>query len=372
MLNNLFFQFLSISNFFLNMYFVYILFFFEKFNFSSQGFILISLVSFFTLGMSANNRNIYLGSIRSFDLNKILNFRIYYGIFTIILSFFLSFLFIKENNYLFVFVIILISVLSWIIELLISNTEKKNELNYIHLISNIILIILLPILVLNNYFIQSLIFLSLISLINIFSYKYIYKLKLNYKLINLKLILNIGILSTLIKTFCNFLWRILIYLNVESIYASILFISFSLGSFVGTIFDISYGAYFLKKIKYKFLLLNSFFVFYLCTVIILILIFNLNVDLDNPENLLLYKSTIASLAGGYFVLMTLKIRQSYFDIKNNNAYLYKIDIISYLFNILLVITIIFYDKNYLYLTYLISSLFFYILYKFINVPLKKN
>ena len=363
MLNSLFFQFLSISNFFLNIYFVYILFFFEKYNFASQGFILISLVNFFTHGMSANIRNIYLGSNNSFNFSKALNFRIYFGVFILILTFLLSYLFIKNINYLFVFTIILLTISSWIVELLISNTEKENEINYIHLISIIISIILLPILILNNYFIQSLFFLFFLVGINIFSYKYIYKINLNIKSIELKIIFNIGVLSTLIKTLSNLLWRILIFLNTESINASILFISFSLGSFVGTIFDISYGAKLLKKIKKKYLLLNLSFIFYSCAVGIFILIFNENTNLDSFENLILYKSTFASLIGGYFVLFALDIRQSYFDKNKINYHFYMRDIISYLFNLFIIIAIISINKNYLYLTYLISSLFFFILYK---------
>lgn len=170
----------------MNIYFVYILFFFEKYNFVSQGFILISLVNFFTHGMSANIRNIYLGSNNLFNLSKALNFRIYFGVFTIIVTFLLSYLLIKNINYLFAFTIILITVSSWIIELLITNTEKENEINYIHLISIIISIILLPILILNNYFIQCLFFLFFAISINIFSYKYIYKINLDIKSIELK------------------------------------------------------------------------------------------------------------------------------------------------------------------------------------------
>ena len=50
--------------------------------------------------------------------------------------------------------------------------------------------------------------------------------------------------------------------------------AFSLGSFFGTLFDISYGALFLKKLKHKiYFFLNSFYLAYVLLAYLLVLFF---------------------------------------------------------------------------------------------------
>ena len=66
------FQLLSSSNFFLNIYILFVLLFFGFLEIASEGFVIISLVNIFTHGLSGNLRNIYLGSKSYFNLKSFL------------------------------------------------------------------------------------------------------------------------------------------------------------------------------------------------------------------------------------------------------------------------------------------------------------
>ena len=69
-INPLIFQFFSISNFFLNIFVVFLFLFFGYEDIAAQGFITISISNIFTYGFSGNVRNIYLGSKNIISLKK--------------------------------------------------------------------------------------------------------------------------------------------------------------------------------------------------------------------------------------------------------------------------------------------------------------
>ena len=79
MLINLFFQFTAILNFFSCIYIFFLLFILGYLEIVSEGFVVISLISIFTLGFSSNIRNIYLGS-NVLNIKKIVLFRILTGV----------------------------------------------------------------------------------------------------------------------------------------------------------------------------------------------------------------------------------------------------------------------------------------------------
>ena len=99
-----------------------------------------------------------------------------------------------------------------------------------------------------------LIFVLLHVLLNFIFFRKIFKNITQEKvkfILNFKKNLDLGIYSTFIKTFSNLIWRYSAFLLLGNSKSAILFMAFSLGSFFGTLFDISYGASFLKQIKRK-------------------------------------------------------------------------------------------------------------------------
>jgi hypothetical protein len=142
--------------------------------------------------------------------------------------------------------------------------------------------------------------------------------------------------------------------------------AFSLGSFFGTLFDISYGALFLKKLKNKInLFLNSFYLIYIFMAYLLVLFFKKFSTFTVEENNFLYSATLYSLLGSYIIMYALKLRQKYFEIKEMQNFCFKVDILIYFFNSLIILIISLVNKELVIFAYLISSTFFYLMYKII-------
>ena len=80
MLLGLFFQLLNILNFFFAYYIILILFFFGRIETISEIFFITSFIIIFTQGLSANNRNIYLGTKKSSNFEGIILHRTLIGI----------------------------------------------------------------------------------------------------------------------------------------------------------------------------------------------------------------------------------------------------------------------------------------------------
>ena len=128
MLINLFFQFISILNFFSNIYIFFVLFILGYLEIVSEGFVVISLVAIITQGFSANHRNIYLGS-NVLNIKKIVLLRVFIGVIGFILATLLTYVFIGKSHILFHSSIILLTITNWIIELFIARQEKNKILN---------------------------------------------------------------------------------------------------------------------------------------------------------------------------------------------------------------------------------------------------
>jgi hypothetical protein len=79
MLISLAFQLVTILNFFSSIYIFFLLFFLGDLEIVSEGFVVLSLVTIFTQGFSANIRNIYLGS-NLLNIKKIILFRLLIGV----------------------------------------------------------------------------------------------------------------------------------------------------------------------------------------------------------------------------------------------------------------------------------------------------
>lgn len=372
MIISLYFQFITLLNFFSNIIIFFILFFCGYLEIVSEGFVVISLVAIFTLGFSANTRNIYLGS-NILNIEKVILFRILVGAIFFILVTSLTYVFVGKSNILFHSSIIFLTITNWILELSIAKYEKKNYLNIYHAV-NIFLFLLISIILI---LLQNLFFLSLIlyssSLINFLIFRNIFKNIFNQSIIIKKLKINLAIFSTLLKTLVNFFCRYFVIIFIGKSDASILFIGFAFGSFFGTIFDVSYGALFLKKIKSKNIFINIFFIIY-TTLVFLFFYFIGKFSLFEKDKFNFFlTTTIFSIFGGYFMVLALRQRQFFFEKLKLQRICYKIDIFIYLINFSIIPILYFYNKEYLITSYLLSSLFCYFIYiiYFRNVFSKK-
>jgi hypothetical protein len=97
MLISLYFQLITILNFFSNIYIIFLLFIFGYLEIVSEGFVVLSLITIFTQGFSANIRNIYLGSSDVLNLKKIILFRIYIGTIGCLITGLSSYIFIGKS-----------------------------------------------------------------------------------------------------------------------------------------------------------------------------------------------------------------------------------------------------------------------------------
>jgi hypothetical protein len=361
MLNNLIFQFINILNFFSSIYILFFLFIFGYLEIVSDGFVVLSLVTIFTQGVSANVRNIYLGS-NVLNIKKIVLFRILIGVIGFILATLLTYVFIGKSHILFLSSIIFLTTTNWIVELFIARCEKNSLFNIYHSINPLFLLFIVPILI----FLQNIFFLSLmlycISLINILFFKSFLKNIFNQNIIIKEFSFNLGLFSTLFKTIVNFFWRYFSIILIGKSDASILFVGFALGSFFGTLFDISYGARYLKKIKNKNLFINIFFIIYII-IVILFIYFIKNFSFIEVEQFNFFINTaVFSICGGYFTIFVLRQRQFFFENQKIREICYKADIFIYLINFFIIPILYYFDREYLIISYFVSSMCSYIVY----------
>ena len=361
------FQFLSISNFFLNIYILFILLFFGNLDIVGEGFIVISLINVFTHGFSGNLRNIYLGSKKNFNIKNFFLFRVKMGIFGIICTTLIFYFLINKANIFFHLSLITLTVTNWIFELLIARNEKNNTLNFYHMFNVLIFVLFFPILIFYDSSNSASFIIYIFILFNIIIFntylRKIYTIRLKLERDN-KTNFNLGVGSTFYKTVSNLIWRYSAYIIMGKSQSAILFVGFSLGSFYGTLFDVSYGALFLKSFKkYKKLFLNFFYLSYIMLIYVVFFSFQNFSTLSLDELKILYITTALSLIGAYFMVISLQLRQSLFEVKKMQNICFKTDIYIYLFNSMLIPVLYFIHEDLLVSAYLISSIFFYILYK---------
>tara|TARA_B110000003_G_C16581810_1_gene508368 strand:+ start:56 stop:1201 length:1146 start_codon:yes stop_codon:yes gene_type:complete len=368
-LNSYFFQIFSIANFFLNVFIVFLFLFFGYHDIAAQGFVAISISNIFTYGFSGNARNIYLGSKTILSLKKIIFFRLLISVIAALSSSIIIYFFLSKPNFFYLFSILILTVSSFIFELLIARTEKNDlpnkyyALNLFLFFVNSIILIYFQLL---NFFV---IYVFIYVFINCFLFKNFFKNLFFTDIkffVNLQRNLNIGIYSSFLKSISNLIWRYSAFILLGNSKSAILFMAFSLGSFFGTLFDISYGALFLKKLKNKIhLFLNSFYLAYVFLTYLLVLFFKKFSTFTVAENNFLYSATLFSLFGSYIIMFALKLRQKFFEIQEMQNFCFKVDIVIYFFNSLIIPIIFLINKELVILAYLISSTFFYLMYKII-------
>ena len=362
MLNILYFQLPTLLNFFSNIYIILILFIFGYLEIVTEGFVVLSLITIFTHGLSSNIRNIYLGSSEILNLKKIILFRILLGIIGGSLTVLLTYLFIGKFHILFHSSLIFLTVINWILELLIARYEKTNTINFYYIINITFFLLGSLFLTIFKNLSYLTIFLFCHSVLNILIFRNFFRntfhQRLDYK-INF---FNIGTFSTLLKTLTNFSWRYFITFFVGKADASFLFVGFTCGSIFGTLFDVSYGASFLKKIKNK----NFFFIILFLIYIFIFLIFMYFMQIfqrfDSQQFNTLLITAVFSICGIYFIVLGLRQRQLFFEKKKFRKTCYKADICIYCFNFLIIPVLYYLNLQYLTTSYFFSSLFLYFIY----------
>ena len=373
MFPNLVFQLVTILNFFSNIYIFFLLFIFGYLEIVSEGFVVLALVMIFTQGFSANMRNIYLGS-NTLNLKRIILFRVLISIVCFILATILTYIFIGKSHILFHTSVIFLTTTNWILELFIAKNEKDKFINTYYF-TNIFFFLLFSIILifLKNIFIL-IIFLYCSSLINIFIFKNFFKNIFNQNLISKKINLKmLGVFSTLFKTLAIFFWRYFTITLVGKSDATFLFVGFAFGSFFGTLFDVSYGALFLKKIKNKKIFINILFIIYIFFSVLVIYFLKNFSSFEKDQFNVFFDTAIFSIFGSYFLVLSLYQRQVLFEKINFQKVCYKADILIYFFNFLIIPILYNFNQKYLIISYFVSSLFFYFIYKIIiiNVYHKK-
>ena len=332
----------------------------------------------FTQIFSGNMRNIIIASNDVILINKVRQFRFLISTIVILISVLVFYLIAKEINLLILSTIFLI-IINWINEINIVEHELENKENkitiffYINLFFSIFIIFLI--------YIKSieLIFLLLIFQ-SIFNFFLFFK-KENVLIRNFDLLMknfyeikkySYAFYSSFSMIFANFVSRSLIFLSLDKNIAGILFASFAIGSFPGTVFNNTFGPFLIKnKIKIP-ILLKLFFLFIFIILIFFILIssqLNINYSKDNE---ILYFTSLISLLASFFMVYSLYIRQdSLQNFFNNQNYIFKFDILLNLTLILLTIFIIYTNEIILYyFLLLIFSIISMIIYKIMILKLK--
>ena len=358
------FQLKSLINFFSNIYIVFLLFIFGNYDLTSDSFVIISLINIFTYGFSANIRNLYLGSKNFRNLNKIILLRIYIVIIFAPFIILLSHVFFGKSFILFHIALIFLTLTNWILELFLSDHEKKNLFKKYYFINVLFFLIFSLFLVyLNNILLLS-ILIFCTSIFNLIIFRNYYRNILKQNLIFKNFNINLGVFSTLFKTISNFFWRYFLIKFVGKSDASFLFIGFMFGSFYGTLFDVSYGALFLKKLKNKNLLLFFLYLIYAILVFLIIYFAHILSLFEIHQFNILLNTVIFSLVGGLFLIITLQDRQSLFDKSKSIVLCYKADILIGSINFLIIPIIYYANKQLLVTSFFFSSIISFFIYKF--------
>lgn len=372
---------LSVSlNFFFSTILIIILSLLGFLDFAAEIGITISLTLFLSQIFSANHRQlIFLNKFKS-EINSIIQFRFFVSILIIFISGVVIFR-LQFQNVLFLILLSILICTQWIAEifLTIKEKQKKNELlNYLLFINIIFLTIITLFIFLNK--------LSLINIVMFFlimNYFFIFnkdfrKFKVNLK--NLKLVLytlksslkNFEIISSFSLNFSNLIWRFSILILAGKSIAGLLFGSYALGSFFGTL----YSNIVAPKIHSEKIFFPKLLLIFLIPIVLIVFYYALK-NFENFENINnLNSSRLAciffSLIGSFFMIVSLIIRFNYFY-NVSTILIFKLDILySVLVSLIISVTFLFLGLKYLVMAYLFASLSSLLVYSLTFLKHEKN
>ena len=338
----------------------------------------ISSTILFTQIFSGNMRNIIIASNDKILLNKVRQFRFLISTIVILISILVFYVISKEINSLVISTIFLI-VINWINEINIVEQELENKKNKITIFFYINLLFSMFVIFLIYIKLIEIIFLSLIfqSVFNFFLFfKKRNRLIGNFKLYKTHFYeikkYSYAFYSSFSMIFANFISRSLIFLSLDKNIAGILFASFAIGSFPGTVFNNTFGPFLIKnKIKIPILLKIFFLIVFFILIFFILALSQSNVNYFK-DNEILYFTSLISLLASFFMVYSLYIRQKALQnfFKNQN-YIFRFDILLNLILILLTIFIIYTNKATLYyFLLLIFSIISMTIYKIMFLKLK--
>ena len=213
--------------------------------------------------------------------------------------------------------IVLLIIFQWTNEIILCFCEIKNKIFrfYFYLIPTLVLIYFIVcsfnlfkevFLIITLYNLYLIIFM----LINSIGYKSL-DIKKNFFKNFKKIIQQTSFFSSFCISFANLIWRLLILSMCGKILAGIYFASFAIGSFPGTIFNISFGPTMLRKnIKFRKIHINSALaIFFICLFVLGYLsIRHKNLIFIEGANTQIF-GTFLSLCGSIFMVRGLYFRQ---------------------------------------------------------------
>ena len=325
---------------------------------------------------SGNARAIFFKKNNIKFLKQNLNFRLSLNLFFILILLFITNLgLVKNIDYLRIcFLISCLVLVQWTCELFIAYEEKKKEYFFFfkYFFIHIILFVIAIFSIISTNLI--LIEISLVFYIIFCFYicviiskkikiRFITFLSIKNLTYTFKQFLTLPISSSFLYILSSVFWRVYIFNFVDKIYASILFVSFSISSFPATIINTAIGPviskYKITDAKLSFLKYFSFFIF-----IISIIYFNFLTPLS--KNIFFIKTINYSLLGAVFMSIAMYYRQ--LKIKNIKKpfLVFKWDIF-YGFGLIMLLPLIHIYFGWTYLSYLflISSIYSLLIYKYL-------
>ena len=358
-------------NLFLPTFILIVSSFFKNYNLTAELGILIGINIIFTQIFSANARSIIIAQKLFQSIYSYIFFRITISITIIIVNIFFFYILVFFNN-LILFQISIMIILQWLIELLLTSSELRKDINqfYHYIIFSIIFIIsiLVDFIFFKN--LNYIIFIYNLALIFFFltSFLKLKKSKINLKHVFLLCINSKAFYSSFSISFANLIWRLFIIYFCGKVLAGIYFASFAIGSLPGTLFNNTFGPTIVKNnIKFK---KNVKFFLYLFTLLLAILF---TLSLLNKDKIFVELShtqifgTFISLLGSILMIQGLYFRQYLIQKTSHESRVFKVDVVYSLCIILIVpLLYLFGGEKLVIISFLISSIISYITYKFIK------
>jgi hypothetical protein len=324
-----------------------------------------SIVSIFNQIFSYNVKNIILIDHNKEFAFKVLNFRIILGI-LILIFFFLILKFFQLNFYSnkIILSIVIIIIQQTIIEIILFLNELKKNFkifNYYNsfYILNIFFIFINLFFLNNRYFQQIFYFIIIINFLFLFFFidvKEILKNKiLNFFNSDLKLFELSSSFSIILSIF---FWRVFIYVNYEKEISGILFSSFALGSFSGTLFSNVIGPSIIKKKKEINLFSKIYFIIIVFFSVSLLFLLYKNIFFKNLTyyQYFFLEAALYSILGSAIMLFAVKYRLYFFEYRKYRKYMYKLDIFNGLITSFVPFILSTLNKTFIIYSYLFSSL----------------
>jgi len=323
-----------------------------------------SIVSIFNQIFSYNVKNIILIDRNKEFAFKVLKFRIILGI-LLLLFFFLILNFFQLNFYSnkIIISIVIIIIQQTIIEIILFLNELKKNFKIFNYYNSFYILngffIFVNLFFLNNGYLQEIFYFIIITnflfLFFFIDVKKILENKIfNFSNSDLKLFELSSSVTTILSIF---FWRVFIYINYEKEISGILFSSFALGSFSGTLFSNIIGPSIIKKKKEINLFLKIYFIIIVFFSISLLFFLYKNIFF---KNLSYYKyffleTALYSILGSAIMLFAVKYRLYFFEYRKYRKYIYKLDIFIGLITSFVPFILSIFDKNFIMYSYLFSS-----------------